>query len=196
MNRSHTITAVAAVGLALGGVGPVHALDTDDQALALSLSVNDTCYVDTSAPVSSSGTNTSVSGTTISITTLADGVTAAPQNAAASYSYEAYCNATGGKIAIATAKGGLTNETTVSTSGPNFISAVNYSINAQWPDFALSAGLSTSGSAASFTSAGSASGAHRADVNLTFNLIGINATDILTAGTYSDTITVTVGVGL
>lgn len=184
--------------------GNAFAASSASADLALSANVPNTCYIVSLAPTS---TPSNVNGTSSSSTTsaavtvsyqneLADANTANALQKTVTYGLDAYCNYASHNVAIKSVQGGLVTANNQNTIG-GFDHRINYSANFTWGSVTPS--ITTTGNPDNGNAEPAVDNQVAAlptNVNSTLTITTVAGTRPLVAGTYGDTLRLSLGASL
>lgn len=167
---------IAAV--ALSAPSAAYAANTDSEALSLSATVADTCYIDT-AIAGTFDFGFQVSADTALLTASAITSTAG----------SGYCNNANGVISLETTSGGLDIATDVATTGDFAPQNLPYTAVATWDTETATLTTTGDGGAAAVSASDGTANAINAPISVEVTLA--SQSNPVVAGSYSDTLTVT-----
>ncbi len=183
-----------ATAFLMGSTAAAMAADSASSSISLSGTVAETCYITSSAPQSHTYTGSG---------SLADATTAVIRTQNQDFTFgDSYCNAAF-KMKLSSANGAITSSNNgVGTATGDFASFVNYTAEAKFDSTTASSVILDTSSAAGIGSIETATssetaGAERGTLNVNVSIDGTQQSgNPLLAGTYSDTLTVTIGTNL
>lgn len=195
MRKAMGVAAGAAIALAGGAWVVAWAADTSTSSVTLSGSVNNTCGF-ASNPTESLNNNAVLTAPTASAPVItfnvANPTTAFLNTAKIRLTYPAICNYSPTTLSLKTTKGGMIVGAAPAATVSGFLTRIDYEASASWGTAA--AIVMTNGTQNEVSNSSTINAPRNTSLQLTIDITGVSTP--LIAGTYTDTLTLQIGVPL